>query len=94
MTLINTTDQTASTIELQHLLSVTVTLASEQSIELSKGHEVVSYRFRTLEYCLPKTEAVSSSEVVSSRFRAVEYCLPKTEDVSSPEFFYYKIKLI
>ena len=54
----NTTEQTASTVELHSpvICAITVTLASEQSTELSKGPEVVSSRFQTVEYCLPKTE--------------------------------------
>ena len=54
-----------------------MTLVSDQSTESSKGHEVVSSRFRTLECCLPKpellkTEGVSSLEVVSSRSKVLE----------------------
>ena len=54
-----TIEQTASTVEL-HLpviFAITVTLASEQSTEFSKGPEVVSSRFQIVEYCLPKTES-------------------------------------
>ena len=86
-TVINTIKQTASTTELHSLVirGITITLVSEQSTELSKGPEVVSSRFRTVEYCLPKTkkkkktEVVSSLEVVSSRFKILEYCLPQTK---------------
>ena len=83
---INTTKQTASTTELHSpvICGITVTLVSEQSTELSKGPEVVSSRFRTVEFCLPKkellkAEVVPSSEVVSSRFTILEYGLPQTE---------------
>ena len=59
-------------------------MVSKQSIELSKEPEVVSSRFRTVEYCLPKSELlknedVPSSEVVSFRFKIMEYCLPQAE---------------
>ena len=69
---INTTEQTASTIELHSpvICGITTTLVSEQSTKLYKGLEVVSSCFRTVEYRLPKTEllgieAVSSKEVIS-----------------------------
>ena len=57
-TVINTIEQTASTIEPHsHVIrGMTVTLVSEQSIELPKGHEIVSSRFRTVEYYLPQTK--------------------------------------
>ena len=63
---------------------MTTTLLSEQSTESPKEHEVVSSRFQTIEYCLPKTEllkieAMPSPEVISSRFETVEYFLPQTE---------------
>ena len=50
---------------------ITVTMVSEQTTELSKRPEVVSSRFRTMEYCLPKTElmeveVVPLPKVVSS----------------------------
>jgi len=79
-------NQTASTNEPHsHVIrGITVTLVSEQSTDLSKGHEVVSSSFRIVEYCLPKTEllkteVVSSPEVISYRFKIVTYCLPQTE---------------
>ena len=89
--------RTASTTELHSpvICGITFTLVSEVSAELSKGPRVVSSRFRTGEYCLPKTELLktefmSSLKVVSSRFENLEYCLPQTEmlrieDVSSLE---------
>ena len=66
------------------ICAITITLVSEQSTELSKGLEEESSRFRTVEYCLPKselleTENVSSHEVVSSRFTILEYFFPRTE---------------
>jgi hypothetical protein len=83
---INTTEQTASTTELRSrvICGIIVTLVPKQSTELAKGLEVVSSRFRTLEYCLPKTElpkteVVSSHEVVSSRSKILEYGLPRAE---------------
>ncbi len=53
-------------------------------LELSTGPEVVSSRFQTVEYCLPKAELlktgfVPSPEVVSSHFKILEYCLPQTK---------------
>ena len=69
----NTTKQTASTDELHSsvICGITITLVSDKSTELSKGRKVVSSRFQTVEYCLPKTkilktEDVSSTKVVSS----------------------------
>jgi hypothetical protein len=66
-TVINTIEQTSSTTKLHSpvICDIKVTLVSEQSTELSKGHEVVSSRFRTVEYCLPKTELLKT-EVVPS----------------------------
>ena len=82
----NTIEQTASTTELYSpvICRITITFVSEQSTELSKGCEVVSARFQTVEYCLPKnklskTEDVSSREVVSSRSKILEYYLPRIE---------------
>ena len=70
------------------ICGITVTLASEQSTELSKGPDVVSSRFRTVEYCLRKTELLktevaSSHEVVSSRFKNLEYCLPQNRNTGN-----------
>jgi len=72
---INTTGKTATTTELHSPLirGIIVSLVSEHSTEMAIGLEVLSSRFRTLEYCLSKpglqkTEVVSSPEVVSSRF--------------------------
>ena len=75
----NITEQTAFTTELHSpvIRSITHTMVSEPSTEMSNGLEVVSSRFRTMEYCLPKnellkTEAVPSLEVVTSRFQILE----------------------
>jgi hypothetical protein len=83
---INSIEQTASTTELHSpvIRGIIVTLVSEQSTKLSKGHEALASRFLTLEYCLPKTElqkteVVPSPEVVSSLFKILEYCLPQVE---------------
>ena len=94
---INTTEQTTSTIELHSPLicGIKTTLVSDQYTELSKGPEFISSHFQTAEYCRPKvevlkTETVSLLEIVSSRFKTMECCLPQTEilrieDVSSLE---------
>ena len=83
---INTFKHTASIIELHSpvIYGISSTLVSEQTTELSPGPEVVSSRFQTMEYCLPKTELLKtkvmlSLEVVSSRFKTMVYCLPQTE---------------
>ena len=87
---INTTEQTASTTELHSpvISGIAVTLVSEQSTELSKGPKVVSSRFRTVEYCLPKpellkTKAFSSHEAVSSRLQNLECCLPQNRNTEN-----------
>ena len=55
---INTTEQIASTTELHSpvIRGITVTLVSEQFIELSKGPEVVSSRFQNCKIPSSKTE--------------------------------------
>ena len=70
----NTTKQTASTVELHSsvIRGITISLFSEHFTELTKGVEVGSSRFQNVEYCLPKTEilkyeVVSSTEVVSPK---------------------------
>ncbi len=78
-TAIHTTEQTASTTKLHSPLirGIVATFVSEQSTDLSKVPKVVSSRFQTVKYCLPKielmkTEVMSSLEVVSSRIKTVE----------------------
>ena len=70
-TVINTTEQIASTTELHSpvIRGITITLVSEQYTELSTGPEVVSSRFRTMKYYLPKPELQKKNEVVSSYLR-------------------------
>ena len=55
---INIIEQTAYTTEMHSpiICGITITLVSEQTTEPSKGHEVVSSRFRIVEYFLPQIE--------------------------------------